>query len=63
VEHVNIIITDLPYGDTVQWSNNQDQEKAVERLLNNLLTILGYDYSLCYTLHIEVIIDRGILNE
>ena len=40
VEHVNIIMTDLPYGDVVQWSNNQGQGKAVERMLNNLIPVL-----------------------
>jgi hypothetical protein len=37
---VDMVITDLPYGDVVQWSDNQDENTAVNKLLDNIFTVL-----------------------
>ncbi len=39
--NVNIIIADLPYGDMVNWTSMQDEKKAVENLLDNVLQIIS----------------------
>ncbi len=41
VHNVNIIITDLPYGDIVNWNSMQDEKEAVENLLDNVLQIIS----------------------
>lgn len=41
VNDVNIIITDLPYGDIVNWNCMQDKKEAVESLLDNVLQIIS----------------------
>ncbi len=43
VHNVNIIITDLPYGDIVNWNSMQDEKEAVENLLDNVLQIISKD--------------------
>ena len=39
--NVNIIITDLPYGNIVNWNSMQDEKEAVENLLDNVLQIIS----------------------
>lgn len=41
VHNVNIIITDLPYGDIVNWNSMQDEKEAVENLLDNVLQVIS----------------------
>lgn len=41
VHNVNIIITDLPYGDIVNWNSMLDEKEAVENLLDNVLQIFS----------------------
>lgn len=41
IHNVNIIITDLPYGDIVNWHSMQDEKEAVENLLDNVLQIIS----------------------
>lgn len=41
VQHVNIMIADLPYGDLVNWSSMQEEKEAVEKLLDNVLPVLA----------------------
>lgn len=43
VHNVNIIITDLPYGDIVNWNNMLDEKEAIEKLLDNVLQIISKD--------------------
>lgn len=43
VNDINIIITDLPYGDIVNWSGMQGEDGAVVKLLDNILKILAKD--------------------
>jgi uncharacterized protein YbaA (DUF1428 family) len=38
---VDIVITDLPYGEVVDWLHTSQAEIAPELLLNNLLPILS----------------------
>ena len=38
---VHMVITDLPYGELVQWSGNREPDEALERLLSNLLRVLS----------------------
>jgi len=40
VNHVNLVITDLPYGNIVSWSGEVDEKQAVRRLLENILPVL-----------------------
>ncbi len=39
IDGANIIITDLPYGDIVNWNCMQNEKEAVKNLLDNLLQI------------------------
>lgn len=41
VSDVNILITDLPYGEIVDWSDSQNEEEAVKKLLDNVLPVLA----------------------
>lgn len=41
LNNVNIVITDLPYGDIVHWSNIEDENEAITQLLENLLLKLA----------------------
>jgi hypothetical protein len=41
ISNFNIVITDLPYGDVVQWNDGQEQSEAIKKLLNNLLPKLA----------------------
>lgn len=41
VNCVDIVITDLPYGDIVQWGGTESEEEAITKLLNNLLEVLA----------------------
>lgn len=41
IENINILITDLPYGDIVNWRGMENQEVAIEQLLNNVLPVLA----------------------
>jgi 23S rRNA G2445 N2-methylase RlmL len=40
VDSVNMVITDLPYGDIVTWSGQLDEKQAVSSLLDNILPVL-----------------------
>jgi tRNA G10 N-methylase Trm11 len=40
VGSIDMIITDLPYGEVVQWSGDQDENTAVTKLLDNIFTVL-----------------------
>lgn len=39
--NINIVVTDLPYGDIVQWNNRQDENEAISHLLEHLLPKLA----------------------
>lgn len=41
INNVNIVITDLPYGDIVSWSDMQEENEATTKLLENLLPKLS----------------------
>jgi 23S rRNA (guanine2535-N1)-methyltransferase len=41
VNCVDIVITDLPYGDIVQWGGRSSEEEAVMKLLDKLLEVLA----------------------
>jgi 23S rRNA G2445 N2-methylase RlmL len=41
VHHVNIIITDLPYGELVNWNSMLEEKEAVEKLLDNVLQVVS----------------------
>jgi 23S rRNA (guanine2535-N1)-methyltransferase len=41
VNSVDIVITDLPYGDIVQWGGIESEEEAIAKLLENLLQVLA----------------------
>lgn len=41
VSNVNIVITDLPYGDLAHWNHMQKDENAIARFLDNILPILA----------------------
>lgn len=41
VSAVDIIITDLPYGDIVQWGGTESEDEAITKLLDNLLKVLA----------------------
>jgi hypothetical protein len=41
INNVNIVITDIPYGDIVNWSCVHSEEEAVEKLLDNLCEIIS----------------------
>lgn len=41
VHNINIIITDLPYGDIVNWNSMQDEKEALKNLLDNVLQIIS----------------------
>lgn len=42
IEHnIDMVITDLPYGDLVEWSGQADEYEAITRLLHNLLSVLA----------------------
>ncbi|MGG7178341.1 hypothetical protein ACQPU1_12140 [Clostridium paraputrificum] len=41
LNNINIVITDLPYGDIVHWSNMQDENEAIILLLEHLLPKLA----------------------
>lgn len=43
VHDVNIIITDLPYGEIVNWNSMEDEKGAVEKLLDNVLQVMSND--------------------
>lgn len=43
IHNVNIIITDLPYGELVNWNSMEDEKEAVEKLLDNVLQIMSTD--------------------
>lgn len=43
VNNVNILITDLPYGNITNWKGMQDEEWAVRKMLNNVLPLLAKD--------------------
>lgn len=38
---IDIVITDLPYGEIVHWDGEQDENQAVTQMLDNLLPILA----------------------
>ncbi len=40
VDGVNMVITDLPYGDIVSWSGQLDEKQAISSLLDNILPVL-----------------------
>lgn len=40
-EGMDMVISDLPYGEIVQWSEQQDQDNAVERMLAHLAPVLN----------------------
>lgn len=40
-QSIDIVITDLPYGDVVRWSHADDEKTAVELLLENLFLKLS----------------------
>lgn len=40
---VNMIITDLPYGEIVNWNSMEDEKGAVEKLLDNVLQVMSSD--------------------
>lgn len=44
VNNINIVITDLPYGDIVNWNNVHNEDEAIEKLLDNIRQIIS-DYS------------------
>lgn len=41
INSVDIVITDLPYGDIVSWANEENNVQAVNRLLTNLTNCLN----------------------
>ncbi|MBU5437218.1 hypothetical protein KQI42_04305 [Tissierella sp. MSJ-40] len=41
VNNINMVITDLPYGDIVSWVNASDENEAIFQLLDNLLPKLS----------------------
>lgn len=41
VKNIDIVITDLPYGDIVSWQNASSEEAAIRQLLDNLLPNLS----------------------
>lgn len=41
IHDVNMIITDLPYGEIVNWNSIEDEKSAVEKLLNNVLGVMS----------------------
>jgi hypothetical protein len=41
VKDINILITDLPYGEIVEWSNQQQEKEAVAKLLDNVYQVLA----------------------
>lgn len=43
IHDVNMIITDLPYGEIVSWNSMEDEKGAVEKLLNNVLQVMSSD--------------------
>lgn len=40
VNNINIIVTDLPYGDIVNWNDMQDEDEAIVKLLNNVHSVM-----------------------
>lgn len=40
-EKIDIVITDLPYGQVVQWSGQQEEHSAVKGLLDTLIPVLA----------------------
>lgn len=41
VNNVNILITDLPYGNIVNWRGMQNEDEAIKKMLDNVLPILA----------------------
>jgi 23S rRNA (guanine2535-N1)-methyltransferase len=41
IRDVNMIITDLPYGEIVSWNSTEDEQGAVEKLLENVLQVMS----------------------
>jgi 23S rRNA G2445 N2-methylase RlmL len=41
VDNIDIVITDLPYGDIVEWSGGQNENDAVSKFLDNVLKVLA----------------------
>ncbi len=41
ISNVNMVITDLPYGNIVSWSGQPDEKQAVQGLLENILPVLS----------------------
>lgn len=41
MKNIDMVITDLPYGEVVSWSHNGDEKDAAELLLENLLPQLS----------------------
>ena len=39
--NVDMVITDLPYGDIVNWANEESNEQAANKLLTNLIATLN----------------------
>ena len=40
ISSVNMVITDLPYGKLVNWKQKQVEDNAIEKFLENILSIL-----------------------
>lgn len=43
IQDVNMIITDLPYGEIVSWNSMEEEKGAVEKLLDNVLHVMSSD--------------------
>ena len=41
IHDVNMIITDLPYGEIVSWDSIEDEKVAVEKLLDNVIIVMS----------------------
>lgn len=41
VSNINIVITDLPYGEIVNWSDMQKEEEAINKLMDNVHPVLA----------------------
>jgi len=42
-DKVDMVISDLPYGEVVDWVKEESEEQTIEKLLENLLPILKKD--------------------